>query len=42
LVFPLVFILISAYITMRLDTKYEIDAASEQNQTKLEQLREAD
>ena len=41
LLFPLVFILMSAYITMRLDTKYEIDAASEQNQTQLEQLREA-
>ena len=41
LIAPLVFILMSAYITMRLDTKYEIDAASEQNRTRLEQLRES-
>jgi hypothetical protein len=41
LIAPLVFILMSAYITMRLDTKYEIDAASEQNRARLEQLRES-
>lgn len=38
---PLVFILMSGYITMRLDTKYEIDAASGQNQARLEQLRKS-
>jgi hypothetical protein len=40
LVFPLLFILMSAYVTRKLDTKYEIDAASEANQIRMEQLRE--
>ena len=40
LVFPLLFVLMSAYITRKLDTKYEIDAASETNQLRIEQLKE--
>ena len=36
---PLLFVLMSGYVTRKLDTKYEIDAASEQNRTQLEQLR---
>lgn len=39
---PLVFILMSAYITLRLDTKYEIDAANAENQARLELLRAND
>jgi hypothetical protein len=38
LIFPMLFILLSAYVTRKLDTKYEIDAASEENRTRLEQL----
>ena len=40
LVLPLLFVLMSAYVTRKLDTKYEIDAASEANQVRMEQLRE--
>jgi hypothetical protein len=40
LVFPLLFIVMSAYVTRKLDTKYEIDAASEEHRARLEQLRE--
>jgi len=39
-IFPLLFILMSAYVTRKLDTKYEIDAASEVNRARMEQLRE--
>lgn len=38
LIAPLLFILMSAYITRRLDTKYEIDAASAENRARLEQI----
>ena len=40
LVFPLLFIVMSAYVTRKLDTKYEIDAATGENRARLEQLRE--
>jgi hypothetical protein len=36
---PLLFILMSGYITVRLDTKYEVDAASPESRQRLEQLR---
>lgn len=39
LILPLLFVLMSAYVTRKLDTKYEIDAASEANQIRMEQLR---
>lgn len=39
LIAPLLFVLMSAYITLRLDTKYEIDAASAESRARLEVLR---
>ncbi|RKZ09581.1 hypothetical protein DRQ32_07990, partial [bacterium] len=40
LIVPLFFILMSAYITLKLDTKYERDARSPEARTQLERLRE--